>query len=201
LYTEQENVVDDVLFFEKLYPEDIPTLSEDEQNRIEGPITYTELLEALKRSKNYKIPWLDGYTSPFFKFVWIDIRHLLLLSINYAYENNNMSITQKQGVITCLPKPGKPRNLLKNWRPISLLNCSYKLMSSCIAERIKSVLDNIIHDDQKGFITGRFIGENIRLLHDIICETQKQNIAGMLLLIDFEKAFDTVSWDFITKSL
>jgi hypothetical protein len=112
-----------------------------------------------------------------------------------------MSITQKQGVITCIPKPGKLRNLLKNWRPISLLNFSYKLMSSCIAERIKTVLDSIIHKDQKGFIPGRFIGEKIRLLYDIIFDTQKQNIPGMLLLIDFEKAFDTVSWSFNNKVL
>jgi exonuclease III len=201
LYSCQNEEVDDATFFEKLNPEDIPTLSEDDRNSIEGQITYNELLEALKRSKNDKSPGLDGYTSEFFKFFWIDIGHFLLRSINFAYKNNTLSITQKQGVITCLPKPGKPRNSLKNWRPISLLNFSYKLMSSCVAERIKLVLDNIIHDDQKGFIPGRFIGENIRLLYDIIFETQKQNKPGMLLLIDFEKAFDTVSWCFIKKTL
>jgi exonuclease III len=201
LYTSKIEEIDDAIFFEKLKPEDIPGLSEEEKNRIEGQITYNELLEALKRSKNDKSPGLDGYTSEFFKFFWIDIGHFLLRSINFAYTNNTMSITQKQGVITCLPKPGKPRNSLKNWRPISLLNLSYKLMSSCIAQRIKMVLDSIIHEDQKGFIPGRFIGENIRLLYDIIFETQKQNKPGMLLLIDFEKAFDTVSWCFIKKTL
>jgi hypothetical protein len=201
LYTCKNENVDDTSFFEKLNREDIPRLSDDEKNNIEGPITYDELLRALKRSKNDKSPGLDGFSSEFFKFFWIDIGHFLLRSINFAYENNTMSVTQKQGVITCIPKPGKPRNLLQNWRPISLLNLSYKLMSSCIADRLKSVLDNIIHDDQKGFMSGRFIGENIRLLNDIIFESQKQNKAGMLLLIDFEKAFDTVSWEYINKIL
>lgn len=75
------------------------------------------------------------------------------------------------------------------------------MASTAISNRIKSVLQNLIHDDQKGFISGRFIGENIRLLYDVLFETRKQNIPGLLLSVDFEKAFDTVSWKFIQKTL
>ena len=66
-----------------------------------------------------------------------------------------------------------------------------------MANRIKSVLDKLIHKNQTGFIEGRFIGENTRLIYDIMQLTEKQNIPGLLLLIDYEKAFDSVSWDFI----
>ena len=79
----------------------------------------------------------------------------------YAYKTDSLSVTQKQGIITCIPKPNKSRHFLKNWRPISLLNVIYKLASSVIANRIKPVLDSIVHEDQKGFIAGRFIGENV----------------------------------------
>ena len=103
-------------------------------------------------------------------------------------------MTQKQGVITCLPKPNKSRHYLKNWRPISLLNVVYKLASSVISNRLKTVLDKLINQDQKGFIAGRFIGENVRLIYDVLFETKNQDIPGMILSIDFEKAFDTVSW-------
>ena len=75
------------------------------------------------------------------------------------------------------------------------------MASTLISNRIKSVLQNLIHDDQKGFISGRFIGENIRLLYDVLFETRKQNIPGLLLSVDFEKAFDTVSWKFIQRTL
>ena len=75
------------------------------------------------------------------------------------------------------------------------------MASTVISNRIKSVLKNLIHDDQKGFISGRFIGENIRLLYDVLFETRKQNIPDLLLSVDFEKAFDTVSWKFIQKTL
>ena len=122
-------------------------------------------------------------------------------SVNYAYRTGSLSVTQKQGIITCLPKPNKSRENLKNLRPISLLNVIYKLASTVISNRLKRVLHKLIHDDQKGFIAGRFIGENIRLIYDVIFEIQLQNIPGLLLSIDLEKAFDTVSWKFISKTL
>ena len=137
----------------------------------------------------------------FLSFFWVDLGKYILRSINYAYRNGLLSVTQKQGIITCLPKPNKARNVLKNWRPISLLNVIYKLMSSAIANRLKTVLNKLIGPDQKGFITGRYIGENIRLVYDILFETKQQQIPGLLLSIDFQQAFDSISWKFIHKVL
>ena len=122
----------------------------------------------------------------------VDLEHFILRSLNYGYRIGSLSTSQKQGLITCLPKPNKARDKLKNWRPISLLNMIYKMTSTAISNRIKLVLQNLIHDDQKGFISGRFIGENIRLLHDVLFETRKQNIPGLLLSVDTKKAFDAV---------
>lgn len=110
-------------------------------------------------------------------------------------------MTQRQGIITCVPKEGKPKHLIKNWRPISLLNTAYKIASACIANRIKRVLPKLIHTDQRGFMKGRYIGENIRLLYDMLVYTQYEKIPGLLLLVDFEKAFDSISWKFIDKVL
>ena len=150
--------------------------------------------------KNNKTPGLDGFTVDFFKFFWIDLGRFIQRSLNFAYQSGSLSVTQKQG-ITCLPKPNKQRDNLKTWRPISLLNVTYKMASTVISNRLKGVLDKLIHQDQKGFISGRFRGENIRLIYDVLFETQNQNIPGLLLSIDFEKAFDTVSWKFINKIL
>ena len=112
-----------------------------------------------------------------------------------------MSIIQRRGVITCIPKENKPRRFLKNWRPITLLNTVYKIASACIAERFKSALPKIIGEEQKGFLTGRDIGENIRMLCDILSYTEVHNLPGMVMLIDFEKAFDSISWSFKKKTL
>ena len=77
----------------------------------------------------------------------------------------------------------------------------YKLASSCIAERIKSVLPIIISNDQTGFIPVRYIGENTRLIYDILHFMEEQDIPGILLLIDFKKAFNSISWMFIESVL
>ena len=199
LYDDKYNIdgrsIDDIL------GENINKLSNQAAEKLEGEISYSELLRALKNMKNDKSPGLDGFTVEFFKFFWIDLGNFILRSLNFGYNNGTLSVTQKQGIITCLPKQDKNRVFLKNWRPISLLNVIYKLASSVIANRIKTQLSNVIHEDQKGFIAGRYIGENVRLIYDVLFETKKQNIPGIILSVDFEKAFDTVSWKFIEKVL
>ena len=144
-------------------------------------------------------PW-----DPFFqnhKHSVQDIGIFLLRSLNYGFDNNELSTTQKEGIITCIPKSNKDRKYLKNWRPISLLNCSYKLASACLANRLKTVLSDLISKDQTGFMAGRYIGENIRIIYDLLYFTEEENKPGLLLLIDFEKAFDSVSWTFINNVL
>lgn len=103
--------------------------------------------------------------------------------------------------MTLLPKGNKPREFSRNLRPIFLLNTTYKILSGCIGNRIKKNLDNLIHENQTGFMKNRFIGENTRMLYDIMSYSDKENIPGMALFKDFEKAFDSVSWRFITKTL
>ena len=112
----------------------------------------------MKKDKN---PGSYGFTVEFYNFFWKDVGPFLLRSFNYALLIGELSITQKQGIISILPKAGKPRKFLKNWHPISLLNVSYKIASACIANRIKTVLDYLIHGNQKGFLKNRFICENI----------------------------------------
>jgi len=81
-----------------------------------------------------------------------------------------------------------------------LLNVDYKILSKAIASRIEKVLLGLINCSQTGFMKGRYIGQNIRLINDIMEPTEIQNIPGILLLLDFPKAFDTVEWDFIHPS-
>ncbi len=68
-----------------------------------------------------------------------------------GFDSGEMSITQRHGVISLLPKKDKDILELKNWRPISLLNQDYKLAAKYIASRIKTYLSNLIHYDQTGF--------------------------------------------------
>lgn len=151
--------------------------------------------------KNGKSPGSDGFTVEFFKFFWKKIGYFIVRSLNDGFIKNKMSVTQREGVIICIPKGDKPREYLKNWRPISLLNVVYKIGSASIANRIKKVLPKIIHEDQNGFVPGRYIGDNIRLMYDLINYLKEEKIPGLLVSIDFEKAFDSIDWSFMEKTL
>ena len=70
-----------------------------------------------------------------------------------------------------------------------------------MSEILKRVLHYLINEDQTGFMSRLYIGDNIRILYDLLHYTETHNIPGMLFQIDFEKAFDTISWSFIQKTL
>lgn len=178
-----------------------PTLTAEEKSNLEGEISEEEIAFILSKMKNNKSPGTDGFSAEFFKFFFKDLKVFIKNSINEGYKLGILSVTQREGLITCLPKGDKPRQFLKNWRPITLLNVVYKIASGCIAERIKSTLSKLISNDQTGFISGRYIGENTRLIYDLMNYTEEENIPGLLLIIDFEKAFDSISWRFIFQVL
>ena len=98
-------------------------------------------------------------------------------------------------------KGDKERQFLKNWRPISLLSVIYKIASLSLALRLRPVLNKLISNTQSGFMTGRCIGKNTRLIYDLMHYTYTNNIPGLLMLIDFQKAFDSVSWTFLQATL
>ena len=79
-----------------------------------------------------------------------------------------------------------------------MINVDTKLLSKVFANRVKRVLPEIIHTDQKGCVQGRFIGQNIRLVEDIINEMDDDKI---ILMLDQEKAFDKIEWDWLFKVL
>ena len=106
-------------------------------------------------------------TAELYLSFWELLRQELVDTFNYAFEKGEITISQKRGFITLIPKKDKNRTLLDNWTAISLLNTDYKVATKSIAARIAKVLPSLIHEDQTGYIKGCFIRQNIRLLADI----------------------------------
>ena len=176
------------------------SLNLDEKGKCEGMLTKEECLKALSM-KPGKTPGSDGLPIEFYKVFWNGISDCLLNAINFAYAEGKFSISQRRGIIKLTPKKDSEPYFVENWRPITLLNADYKISAKAIANRLQNVLPKIINSDQTGFLKGRFIGENIRLIDGLINHTAAANIPGLLLFLDFEKAFDTVEWSFIWKTL
>jgi hypothetical protein len=181
--------------------ENIKKLNEDSTDLCEKEINLEELGTALKDLKNGKSPGTDGFTADFYKFFWSKIKYHILESLKQAYTSGELSTEQKRGVINLIPKKDKDIRLLKNWRPISLLNTDYKILTKLLATRLKKVLPEVINEDQVAYLKERFIGQNIRTIIDIMEFTKMTNIQGIAAFLDFEKAFDTVNWGVIDKTL
>ena len=135
-------------FYERLYSErqveeceisdlveDILTLTLQKKTSLEGKITLDEASAELKNMKNNKSPRSDGFTVEFFKFFWLQLGTFIVNSLNDGFRKGELSSTQKEEVIICIPKGNKDKQLLKHWRPISLLNVVYEIGSACIANR------------------------------------------------------------------
>jgi len=200
LYTDNEHNIKEVNLSNML-EENTPKLSNLDSLSLEGKITVEEAAIVLKNMKNNKSPGSSGFNVEFFKFFWKDLGVFLVNSVNFGFSNKQLSSTQKEGVITCIPKSNKNKQLIKNWRPISLLNLTYEIATGCIANRIKQVLPLIIDPDQSGFMSNRSTCDNLRLLYDTLHFSKQLKHRGLMVLINFEKAFDTMSWSFIKKTL
>ena len=90
---------------------------------------------------------------------------------------------------------------LKNWRPLTLLNVDYEIATKALALRLRKVLPQVINNAQTGYIEGRFIGQNIRQISDILSFAAEQNIEGIAAFIDFEKASDSLEWKVLLKTI
>ena len=179
----------------------IPTLTNDAKEYCEVAIDEHTCAEAIMKLKNGKTPGLDGLPVDFYKFFWKNIKHLIVDSIAYSFEKGTLTNNQKNGILTLIPKKDKDRMFLKNWRPLTLLTTDYKIITKILAMHMSKVLPKIIDNDQTGYLKGRYIGENIRTISDIIDYCKIKNRSAVLLLIDFEKAFDTVNWKYLHKTL
>ena len=106
-------------------------------------------------------------------------------------------------MITLIPKSGKSKDKIENWRPISLLNTTQKILSAVIANRLRKVMDKLISINQKGFMKNRYIGECIRTVYDTMWDAKHAGLdkKGLIIFADFKRAFDTLNHVFIIETL
>ena len=107
-------------------------------------------------------------------------------SCNYGFQKGELAISQRQSIIRLISKKDKDLSRLKNWRPISLLNLDYKIATKALALRLKKLLPLIY----KGY-------PNWSAISDMLHVMAQQNLEGLALYIDFEKAFDSLEWDLL----
>ncbi len=167
----------------------------------DSPLSIEEIKQALHKMKKGKSPGIDGLSVELYLHFWEFIKLPLYNMYEECISQGDMTATMKQGIISLIPKPDKDLLVIDNWRPISLLTLDYKILASVYAKRLSYGLGNIISESQPGFMKGRHISNNIRLVLDLLDYPDLIHSDGLILFLDFHKAFDTIEHKCIFRTL
>lgn len=118
--------------------------------------------------------------------------------VNDFHENAVVPSGVNSSFVTIIPKSLQPTSV-KDFRPISLINSTVKILLKVLASRLATHMEYLISDTQTGFIKGRQASDSIFIVKEVAHFIQKRNSRGMILKLVFEKAFDTVNWDFFNS--
>ena len=176
-------------------------LPNDQKEVLDKKLPRSELYQALKTFQRNKAPGNDGLTVEFYLAFWPILGKYLEDFLNFAHEHGQLSSSQKQAMITLLEKKDRDRRFIKNWRPISLMNVDIKIASKAIARRLETILPELIHHNQNGFIKGRSVFDAVKTIDDLLELAQITNKSGILVAIDFKKAFDSLDHTYLLKVL
>ena len=175
-------------------------LTIEEKNSLEQELTIEELDNSVDKAKSKSAPGADGISNEFIKEYWIFFRKPLFRLAQHCYNNNTLTDPFRSAEIKLIPKKGDIK-LLKNWRPISMLNCFYKIISRAVTLRLKKYMDKLTPVCQKGYSTSRRCQEVLLQLIENIDQCKKNNKNAALLSLDIKKAFDSIGHRFIDKVL
>ena len=176
------------------------SLPESQSESCEGFLSTEECFEALSGMAKRKAPGLDGLPAEFYLKLWPVLGQDLVQVLNSCYSAGSLSLSQRRGIISLSFKKGD-RLDMRNWRPISLLNVDYKLAARAIGARLLKVIHLVVASDQTCGIPGRYIGENVAFLRDVVSYATRFDSPVAILSLDQEKAFDRVDWPFMYATL
>lgn len=170
----------------------IQTLSKMEANSLEVAFSEEEVWGAVKLCGNSKAPGPDGFNFNFIKLFWGTIKDDLMKAINWFHSLSSISKGCNPSFVTLIPKCSDPIGL-RDYRPISLIGCYYKIIAKFLAERCKRIIGKVIGDAQNAFIKGRYILDGVLNANETVDFIKKNRRKCLSFKADFEKVFDSVN--------
>jgi hypothetical protein len=175
-------------------------ISGEENSELERTFTAEELDVVLASMKTDSAPGPDGFPVSFYKRFWGMLRGPVLQILN-DFTLGRVDISRLNfGVLSLIPKL-KGADSVKQFRPIALINVIFKFIAKAYAILLAPLTHRTIDRSQTAFIKGRALHEGVLALHEIVHELKRKRLEGLLLKLDFEKAYDRVNWDFLQEVL
>lgn len=167
-----------------------------------NPVSKEEVLGALNTMKPFKAPRPDGFQAVFFKQYWNIVGQDIKRMMNEAFSCGKIDPALLDTLIALVPKVDCPKTF-KDFRPISLCNTIYKILTKVLVHRIRPILCNLIGPFQSSFLPGRDTTDNAIVLQEIVyaMKMSKKKKGEVAYKIGLEKAYDHVDWDFLRGTL
>ncbi|XP_021605634.1 uncharacterized protein LOC110610068 [Manihot esculenta] len=197
-------------YYQELYSKDLavdcshfvrpdgPALSSSQWLLLDRPFSHDEVYDALRLMSPYKAPGPNGLQAVFFQKSWSAVGSQVSAFIIEVLGGREFPDEVNETVLTLIPKIVCPE-FISQFRPISLCNVLYKLVTKVLINRLKDVLSSLIGLEQSSFVPGRQIIDNIVVFQEVLhtMRTFKRSGSFMAIKIDLEKAYDRLNWDFI----
>jgi hypothetical protein len=175
-------------------------LCADENDMLCKPFTVKEIEYALSQLEKNKAAGPDSIPIEFFQTCWDIVKDDIVELFNDFHAGRLNVNRLNYGIITLLPKVAWASRI-QQYRPIFLSNCIYKWITKILTIRISPYAEKLISKEQTAFMKGRDIMSGVMALHEILHETKRKKKCGVILKLDFEKAYDKVSWSFLMECL
>jgi hypothetical protein len=173
----------------------VPPNSSEE---LEAPFRMEEIKAAIFSYYPKGSPGPDGLPFLFYQKHWEVVKQDIYDMFQEFHAGNLGLFRLNFAMLTLIPKTEDAMDM-RNYRPISLLNCSFKMFSKLITLRLEKVCQKLIAREQSAFIRGRFILENVVVAHEIVHSVHKTKEPGIIIKLDYEKAYDRVNIDFLLE--
>jgi len=177
-----------------------PKFDEKNERYMEESLTLCDMKKALMTCKD-SAPGPDGIPYSVYKRFWKITGPIILDAWNYSLLMGKLPASHAESVITLLPKEGKDRREIKNWRPITLSNCDSKIVTKALSIKMSKILSTIIDPSQTAYVPGRAVADNLRTNFFLKRYCRQKNINSVLISLDAKKAFDSVDHEYIKRTL
>ena len=143
-----------------------------------------------------KSPGPDGFNMGFIKFTWDFIKVDMMAAVKDFEFFGKWPRGSNASLICLIPKNENPQQL-EQFKPISLVGCLYKIISKALSLRMKKVISKLIDVKQSAFLEGRGLLDSVLVANEVLDEMKRRKKKCVFFKEDFEKAYDSVRWEFI----
>ncbi|GJU11709.1 RNA-directed DNA polymerase, eukaryota, reverse transcriptase zinc-binding domain protein [Tanacetum coccineum] len=147
-----------------------------------------------------KSPGPDGFSFSFYRHFWPVIKKDVFEAVDYFFMYGEIPNGCNSNFIALIPKI-LDANMVKDFRPISLIGSLYKIIAKILANRLVGVLGDLVNEVQSAFVADRQILDGPFILDEVLQWCRRKKKHALIFKVDFEKAFDSVRWDFVDDVL